>query len=148
MTYEERLARAIEFNKRVVASQQASVMSTRNMIRNDEISVDEMDMLVELYPFYEVGRPYLIGDIFQFDGTLYFVLQAHTSQADWTPPTVPALYLNKMPEAVIPGWKQPTGAHDAYKIGNKVIFEGATYESLIDANIWSPTAYPQGWKKL
>lgn len=50
-----------------------------------------------------------------------------------------------------PQWVQPTGAHDAYKKGDKVHFPTATdpvYESLIDANVWSPTAYPAGWKKL
>ncbi|MFA7115570.1 MAG: carbohydrate-binding protein [Candidatus Omnitrophota bacterium] len=43
---------------------------------------------------------------------------------------------------------QPTGAHDAYQKGDRVLFEGKTYESLIDANVWSPTSYPQGWKEI
>ena len=50
--------------------------------------------------------------------------------------------------AVIPEFVQPTGAHDAYNIGDKVIFEGQTYESLVDANVYSPTAYPQGWQVI
>jgi len=29
-----------------------------------------------------------------------------------------------------------------------VTFEGKVYESTIDANVWSPTAYPAGWKKV
>lgn len=45
-------------------------------------------------------------------------------------------------------WVQPTGGHDAYKKGGKVTYKGAVYESLIDANVWAPDAYPQGWKKL
>lgn len=45
-------------------------------------------------------------------------------------------------------WVQPTGAHDAYAIGDRVSFEGSDYESLIAGNTWSPTAYPQGWRKL
>ena len=47
-----------------------------------------------------------------------------------------------------PVWKQPTGAHDAYQIGDRVHFPDAdspVYESLINANTWSPTAYPAGW---
>lgn len=43
-------------------------------------------------------------------------------------------------------WVQPTGAHDAYKKGDRVTFNGETYESVIDANVWSPSAYPAGWK--
>lgn len=43
---------------------------------------------------------------------------------------------------------QPTGAHDAYKVGDRVSFEGADWESLIAGNVWSPTAHPGGWLKL
>jgi len=42
---------------------------------------------------------------------------------------------------------QPTGAHDAYAIGDRVRFEGHTYRSLIDGNAHSPAAYPAGWEK-
>lgn len=42
-------------------------------------------------------------------------------------------------------WVQPTGAHDAYNLGDRVTFEGQVYESAIDANTWSPAAYPAGW---
>ena len=45
-------------------------------------------------------------------------------------------------------WVRPTGAHDAYQTGDLVTFEGAIYESTIDGNTWSPTEYPQGWKKV
>lgn len=47
-----------------------------------------------------------------------------------------------------PQWVQPTGAGDAYNIGDKVTFEGQHYESLINANVWSPTAYPAGWQLI
>jgi hypothetical protein len=46
-----------------------------------------------------------------------------------------------------PEWRQPTGSEDAYNTGDKVTFEGAHYVSLIDGNIWSPTAYPAGWER-
>ncbi len=63
-----------------------------------------------------------------------------------TPPVVPALW--KQHRADLAAWVQPTGAHDAYALGARVAFQGSTYESLIAANVWSPTAYPAGWKKL
>ena len=43
---------------------------------------------------------------------------------------------------------QPTGAHDAYAKGDKVRFNGKVYESLIDSNAYSPSAYPAGWKEI
>lgn len=46
---------------------------------------------------------------------------------------------------VLAEWKQPTGAHDAYMKGDKVIYKGDVYESLIDNNVWSPEVYPSGW---
>lgn len=43
-------------------------------------------------------------------------------------------------------FKQPLGAHDAYKKGDKVLFEGKLYESTIDANVWAPNV--TGWKEV
>lgn len=47
-----------------------------------------------------------------------------------------------------PQWVQPSGAHDAYALGDRVSFNGKNYESLINANVWSPSAYPDGWKEI
>lgn len=47
-----------------------------------------------------------------------------------------------------PDWKQPIGSHDAYKRGDRITYNGAVYESLLPANVYSPDAYPQGWKKI
>lgn len=32
--------------------------------------------------------------------------------------------------------------------GDRVLFNGSVYESLIDGNAYSPTAYPAGWKLI
>lgn len=45
-------------------------------------------------------------------------------------------------------WKQPSGSHDAYNKGDRVIYNGKVYESIMDGNVWSPDAYPQGWKEI
>jgi len=47
-----------------------------------------------------------------------------------------------------PEYGQPTGEHDAYNTGDRVTFEGSVYESTIDANVWTPTAHPQGWQLI
>lgn len=47
-----------------------------------------------------------------------------------------------------PEYVQPTGAHDAYKAGDRVTFQGRVYEAVIDAIVWSPLAYPQAWKEV
>lgn len=45
-----------------------------------------------------------------------------------------------------PNFVQPTGAHDAYVKGATVIYNGKTYKSVIDNNVWSPDTYPNGWE--
>lgn len=51
-------------------------------------------------------------------------------------------------DAEIPAFVQPTGAHDAYRTGDKVVFGGAVYESVTDNNVWSPADYPAGWREV
>ena len=47
-----------------------------------------------------------------------------------------------------PEYKQPTGAHDAYKVGDKITFEGNKYECILDNCVWSPTEYPSAWQEI
>ena len=98
-----------------------------------------------LYPEFKAGIDVKIGERYRdANGDLYKVVQAHTTQADWQPSATPALFV-KVSLDEWPLFVQPTGAHDAYNIGDKVAFEENHYISLINANVWSPTAYPAGW---
>ena len=93
---------------------------------------------------YEVGKRVL------YKGVLYKVIQAHTSQEGWTPIDAPSLFAKVINETItgeIPDWEQPDSTN-AYMKGNKVKFNGKIYESVIDNNVWSPTAYPAGWKEV
>lgn len=51
-------------------------------------------------------------------------------------------------EPKYPDFIQPTGAHDAYHIGDRVIYNGKLYECILDSNAYSPDDYPQGWKEI
>ena len=120
----------------------------RPYIEKSSVSLTDEDALqaVELFPQWVTDHAYVVNERLQYNGVLYRVVQAHTSQADWTPDITPALFvvvsLDEWPEFV-----QPTGAHDAYKKGDKVTFEGKHYISLIDGNVYSPAAYPAGWQE-
>src|SRR5699024_4284746 len=48
-------------------------------------------------------------------------------------------------EVVPPEFVQPTGAHDAYGIGDRVSWSGSVWRSTIEGNVWKPQDYPQGW---
>ena len=101
-------------------------------------------------PDWKAGIAVAIGDVYAYtDKNLYRCVQAHTTQSDWTPNITPALWVKFYePEAGPQPWVQPTGAHDAYNIGDQVTYVGHLWESLINANVWSPTVYPAGWLDL
>ena len=46
-----------------------------------------------------------------------------------------------------PEFVQPTGAHDAYQVGDKITFNNTHYICIIANCIWSPEVYPQGWRE-
>lgn len=50
------------------------------------------------------------------------------------------------PEEEWPEFVQPSGAHDAYKTGNRIMFQGKKYICELDGCVWDPLTYPQGWK--
>ncbi len=111
---------------------------------------DEQAMQVPyLYEPWKPDTEYAVGQRVQYEGVLYKVLIGHTSQTDWTPDVSYSLFAKVLipdPE-VIPEWVQPDSTNP-YMKGDKVMFEGKVYESVIDNNIWSPTAYPAGWKEV
>lgn len=95
------------------------------------------------------GHTYKVGDRVTYNDTLYKVLQAHTSQNDWTPDAAPSLFAKVLTSTTgepLP-WEQP-GSTNPYMIGDRVTYNGKVYESTVDNNVWAPDAYPQGWKEV
>lgn len=106
-----------------------------------------------VYDSWKAGRTYIINEYLTYgvndvgDPQLYKVVQTHTSQADWVPGKQPALYTAiGLDDSGHPLWSQPTGAHDAYNIGDIVNYNGELYKSLINGNTYSPDFYPGGWE--
>lgn len=117
------------------------------------LSDDKAMEVATVYDPWAVGKSYAVGDYLTYgtnsvgDPQLYKVVQAHTSQSDWTPDTTASLYDPiGLDEEGYPVWSQPTGAHDAYNTGDIVDYNGVLYKSLIDGNVYSPEAYPAGWE--
>lgn len=123
----------------------------RQLLHKASASLPDEDALeaVELFPMWTVGTEYVADQRIRHGGKLYRCVQGHTSQAGWEPDKTPALWTEVAKPGEIPVWRQPTGAQDAYMTGDKVWYpEKGThvYESLIDANVYSPEAYPAGWR--
>ena len=88
-----------------------------------------------------------IGDKRDWEGKTYRAIQGQTTREGQTPDITPALWVIWNNPEVIAAWVQP-GSTNPYMKGNKVLFNGDTYESIIDNNVWSPSAYPGGWEKI
>lgn len=46
-----------------------------------------------------------------------------------------------------PEYVQPTGAHDAYQVGDKITWNGKHYICIFANCVWSPADYPAGWQE-
>ena len=104
-----------------------------------------------MFPLWaeSIGQRAEAGSYWQHADKLFRVNagQGHTIQADWPPDQAASLFsLAANPAEEWPEWIQPTGAHNAYKKGDKVTYKGKMYISKIEANVWAPDAYPAGWE--
>lgn len=100
---------------------------------------------------------YQVGDKVSYNGHVYENILANNV---WAPDAYPAgwkLLDEETPEPEpepgggdeeYPEFVQPSGAHDAYKKGDKISYNGKHYESLIDGNVYAPDVYPAGWKEV
>ena len=72
----------------------AKAKQLRQLIEQLAVTLDDETALtgVELFPMWAIGMAYAVDDRVQHGGTLYKCVQAHTSQADWTPDKTPALW--------------------------------------------------------
>lgn len=114
------------------------------------IATDEMSLQVtNLYPTWKIGVNYTKDERVLYNDILYKILLSHTSQEDWNPEVSHSLFAKVLipDEDVIPEWEQPDSTN-GYMTGDKVTYNGKTYMSTIDNNIWSPVDYPAGWSEV
>ena len=102
---------------------------------------DEQALEVQaIYPAWNgKGISYAAGFKVLFAGVLYKCLQDHVSQLDWMPDAAPSLWAKVLiaEDGSVPEWQQPDSTN-AYMLGDKVVHNGTTYESLVDNNVWEP----------
>jgi len=100
--------------------------------------------VAEFYPAWAHPVDYAVGDIVTYtDGNLYVVRQAHTSQSDWQPPNVLALYMVYRANAdTLLDWIQS----EAVEVGWQRTYNGNTYE-CIQAHVteFTPDVVPALW---
>lgn len=103
----------------------------------------------ELYPLWATDTAYAVDTVIRYEDKLYRCLQAHTSQSDWTPPAVPALWVEVAPAGEYREIKENMMSTEAFALGEIGWWqtEDNLYKSLIDANVYTPVSYPAGWEK-
>ena len=115
-------------------------------------AIDEVTATEHLSVFEE-WKPdvdYVVGNLRthgEEEKKLYKCIQAHRSQADWTPDVAVSLWvLAGNPAEEFPEWSQPIGAQDAYMKGDKVTCDEKHWISDVDNNVWRPGVY--GWSEV
>ena len=112
----------------------AQFVKMRGMV-SDEDALQVQD----LYPVWRAEAEYKTGERVLYNEMLYKVLQDHVSQETWVPTDAPSLFAQVLipDEDVIPEWIQPDSTN-AYMIGDKVTYNGKTWVSTVDNNVWAP----------
>lgn len=128
-------------------TRQEAKLFIESLVKLRGLATDEMSLQVpNLYPSWKAEVNYSIGDRVLYDDVLYKVLQAHTSQETWTPTDAPSLFAKVLipSEDIIPEWEQPDSTNP-YMEGDKVMYSGKIYISIIDNNVWAPGVF--GWEE-
>jgi len=128
------------------ATAAAARLAIKQTVLAGDLAEEDLGQIVDLWPAWAAGVSYALDEILRHEGTLYKVVQAHTSQPDWAPPDVPALFAEITPPGLIAEWVQPTGAQDTYSLGALVTHVGQVWESTVDNNSWEPGVY--GWVEV
>lgn len=100
---------------------------------------------------WEEGTEYTVGQRIVYEGKVYKVLQDHTSISTWDPQDAVSLFSEVLVDRDEEGnqisvneWVQPDSTNP-YMTGDLVTYNGKTYRSTIDYNVWAPGVY--GWEE-
>jgi len=137
---------ALQDNSIAQAESAANTTAIAFVVLAESGAIDEVTATehTDVFAEWEPNVRYGLGNLRTYENVLYKCVQAHTSQADWTPPVTPALWAKAGdPAEEWPEWSQPIGAHDAYAAGDKCSHNGKHWVSNVDGNVWEPGTY--GW---
>jgi hypothetical protein len=143
-----------EFNSKQAEDEAIDTLMVKKLLKiqfdNLTIPDEEINEYASLYPPFKVGEAVIPGDRRQYQKVVWEVKtgQGHTTQLDWLPPDVPALWKRVYEPGTIQLWVEPTMAEDSYTFGDKVYWpdENTTWISTvpgINTNTWEPGVY--GW---
>lgn len=125
------------------------------VVQDHERTIYAPELTPALFSFYRpnpegtewiAGEQVALNSTRTYGGKTYKCIQAHQTQDGWKPDVTPTLWKEVIVTPEISGWVQPTGAHDAYRLGAKVTYQGFTWECTSDYNVYAPGVF--GWVKV
>lgn len=115
------------------------------IVSSDPVVVVDRLLFVRSHPEWHAGATVTAGDVWFYEGNLYRVVQSHKVEANWTPITARALWTRYYESDEIPDWVQPTGTHDAWPLGARVMHLDRIWISQIPANTTVPGSDVRWW---
>ena len=115
-----------------------------NQVTDDAIALE----IQEFYDEWNVDIDVTVGQYIRYEGLLYKVLTAHTTQANWMPSIATSLFAKVLVDptgTTVLEWEQPDSTNP-YMTGDKVTYNGKTYICKVDNNVWQPDVY--GWEVI
>jgi hypothetical protein len=115
----------------------------------DSLADEDLDAVAVLFKPWLVGEEYAVDAIRKYDGVLWKCIQAHTSQADWAPPVVPALWVR---------YREPAPGPQEWIAGEQVSVGDVRYYPTISDTAyraiqahttqagWEPSNVPAFWE--
>lgn len=104
------------------------------------------DAMPSLHAEWAAGQAVVIGDLRAYNGATWRCIQGHTTQSDWSPPVVPALW-TMLPLPGASAWVQPV----TYSLPSQCTYNGRLY-NLLQAHTsqaaWNPPAVPALWADI
>lgn len=135
----------------------------KQFVLSTELSDEQRETILSQYRIIRVGDTVQPNEIVNIDGELFKMVQGNPVTIvteDWLKDaSIFSPFLQKkvivededgeeIVVDVVDEFTQPVGGHDAYQTGDKVMFEGQIWRSLIDNNVWSPISNPSGWEQV
>ena len=133
-----------------LSAQAISLMSFMAAPMSLEMTDDEVQNFALIMPNFIAGNDYENKAVVNYNGNLYRAIQAVPASVTqtYTPDQANSYWkrVDKPNEEGIYAWSQPYGATDCYQIGDKVAYQGKTWECTVANCVWAPGVY--GWKEV
>lgn len=117
----------------------------RYAVANDGVTDEELLTMSAATQEWKPGMSLAVGDTVMYRGSMFVVIQAHTTQAGWEPGTATqALFRRVQPEGSTE-WQPDTD----YATGAECTYKGSTYTCLqahTSQTGWEPPNVPALWK--